>query len=42
MRFGVSLPPEVAKKLDAYCERKERPRSWVIEKLITSYLEKMP
>ena len=41
-RLSVSVSPEIAAKLDAYCEKKERPRSWVIEKLIARYLEKMP
>jgi predicted transcriptional regulator len=41
-RFTVSLSPEAAAKLEAYCQKNERPRSWVVEKLITFYLEKMP
>jgi metal-responsive CopG/Arc/MetJ family transcriptional regulator len=42
VRFSVSLVPEVAAKLDAYCQKRGCPKSWAIEKLITRYLEKMP
>ncbi len=36
---AVSLSPDAAAKLDKYCQRHERPRSWVVEKLIK---EKLP
>jgi hypothetical protein len=41
-RFTVSLSPEVAAKLKTYCTRNERGYSWVVEKLITKYLGKLP
>jgi len=41
-RYSVSLSPEASAKLDAYCKRRERGPSWVVEKLITLYLEKLP
>ena len=42
-RFSISLPPEVAAKLKAYCKKHERKYSWVVEKLITrTDLEKLP
>jgi hypothetical protein len=42
VRFSVSLAPDVAAKLAAYCEKRGCPKTWVIEKLITRYLEKLP
>lgn len=42
VRFSVCLVPEVAAKLEAYCQKRGCPKSWAIEKLITRYLEKMP
>ncbi|MCG3150090.1 MAG: hypothetical protein PCFJNLEI_03561 [Verrucomicrobiae bacterium] len=41
VRFSVSLAPEVAAKLKAYCGKHERTQSWVVEKLIARYLEKL-
>ncbi len=41
-KFTVSLSPEATERLEDYCRRNERPRSWVVEKLITLYLEKLP
>ncbi len=38
---SVSLTPEVAAKLERYCERNERGKSWVVEKLVTLYLDKL-
>jgi predicted DNA-binding protein len=38
---SVSLSPEASAKLEAYCQKHERPRSWVVEKLIEKYLEKL-
>jgi hypothetical protein len=39
---SVSLMPETAAKLEKYCRTHERGRSWVVEKLINLYLEKLP
>jgi predicted transcriptional regulator len=41
-RFTVSLSPETTARLEAYCRKHDRPRSWVVEKLIARYLEKLP
>ena len=42
MRFSISLAPEVAAKLAAYCEKRGCTKTWAVEKLITRYLEKLP
>ena len=42
VKLSVTVSPESAAKLEAYCRKKERPRSWVIDKLIARYLEKLP
>jgi predicted transcriptional regulator len=34
----VSLSPEAAAKLDKYCKSHERPKSWVVDKLIREKL----
>jgi hypothetical protein len=36
---SVSLSPEAAAKLAKYCERHQRPRSWVVETLIKEKLQ---
>jgi len=41
-RFTVSISPEAAAKLEAYCKKKERPRSWAIDKLVSLYVDKLP
>jgi hypothetical protein len=41
-RYSVSLSPEASTKLDAYCKRRDRGPSWVFEKLVVLYLEKLP
>lgn len=41
-KFSISLSPETAAKLERYCKKRERQRSWVIEKLVSVYLEKLP
>ncbi len=41
VKLSVSLSPEAAAKLARYCEHNERGNSWVFEKLITLYLEKL-
>jgi predicted transcriptional regulator len=38
---SVSLSPEAAAKLAKYCERHQRPRSWVVEKALQAYLTKL-
>jgi len=38
---SVSLTPEAATKLEKYCERNERGKSWVVDKLIMLFLEKL-
>lgn len=39
-KFNVSLSPETAARLQAYCQKNERPRSWVVEKAVAAYLKK--
>ena len=41
-RFTVSISPEAAAKLERYCEKKDRPRSWVIDKLVDLYVDRLP
>jgi predicted transcriptional regulator len=40
-KFSVSLSPETAARLESYCQKNERPRSWVIEKALAVYLTKL-
>lgn len=40
-KLSVSLSPETAARLEAYCQKNERPRSWVIEKAVAAYLTKL-
>lgn len=39
-KFCVSLSPETTTRLEAYCHKDERSRSWVIEKALQAYLTK--
>ena len=39
-KFNISLSPETFAKLEAYCARNERPRSWVIEKALNAFFRK--
>lgn len=41
-RFTVSISPETAAKLERYCEENDRPRSWVLDKLVGLYVDKLP
>jgi predicted transcriptional regulator len=41
-RFTISISPEAAAKLEAYCKKKDRQRSWVIDKLVSLYVDKLP
>jgi predicted DNA-binding protein len=41
VKLSVSISPEAAAKLEAFCKRNERGKSWVLEKLITDHLDKM-
>lgn len=41
-KYSISLSPEAAAKLEAFCQKRERPYSWVFNKLVTLYnLEKL-
>jgi predicted transcriptional regulator len=40
-KCNVSLSPETATRLEAYCQKNERPRSWVVEKALQVYLSKL-
>ena len=39
-RVHVSLPKAVCEKLDTFCDKTERARSWVIQKAVEEYLQK--
>ena len=41
VKFTVSVSPESWAKLEAYCQKNERPRSWVVEKALQAYLTKL-
>jgi len=40
-KFSVSISPEAAKKLETFCEKNDRGKSWAVDKLIMLYLEKL-
>jgi predicted DNA-binding protein len=40
-KLNISLSHETFAKLEAYCRKNERPRSWVIEKALQAYLTKL-
>jgi predicted transcriptional regulator len=40
-KLSVSVSPETAARLEAYCQKNERPRSWVVEKALQAYLTKL-
>ncbi len=42
VKISVSISPESATKLDAYCKKNDRGASWVVDKLIARYVEKLP
>jgi hypothetical protein len=42
VKLSVSITPESAAKLEAYCKAKDRGASWVVDKLIARYLGKLP
>ena len=42
VKLSVTVSPESAAKLAAYCKKNDRPVSWVVDKLITRYVEKLP
>lgn len=37
----VSLSPEATAKLEAFCRKHDRPRSWALNKLVELYLDKL-
>jgi len=39
-KFCISLSPETTARLATYCQKNERPRSWVVEKALQAYLTK--
>jgi len=41
VKISVSISLEAAAKLEKFCERNERGKSWVLEKLIDLYLDKL-
>lgn len=42
MKLSVTVSPESAAKLQRYCKKNDRGASWVVDKLIARYVEKLP
>ena len=42
VKLSVTVSPESAAKLDAYCKKNDRAASWVVDKLIARYVGKLP
>ena len=40
-KVTVSLSPETSARLETYCQKNERPRSWVVEKALQTYFAKL-
>ena len=40
-KFCVSLSPEAMAKLESFCRKHERARSWTLDKLVNLYLDKL-
>jgi hypothetical protein len=40
-KFCVSLSPEAMTKLESFCRKHERSRSWTLDKPVTLYLDKL-
>jgi predicted transcriptional regulator len=40
-KCNVSISPETAARLEAYCRKHERPRSWVVEKALKAHLTRL-
>jgi len=40
-KFCVSLSPEAMARLEAFCRKHERARSWTLDKLVKLYLDKL-
>lgn len=39
VKFNISIPPEVAARLEKYCEDDERAKSWVVSKALDQWLK---
>ena len=42
VKLSISVSPESAAKLEAYCKKHDRGASWVVDKLIARYVDKLP
>ena len=40
IRKDISMDPEQYRKLCEYCQKQERPLSWVVRKALDEYLQK--
>lgn len=40
VKYNVTLPPSIVKRLDKYMEDEERARSWCIQKALDEWLKK--
>lgn len=39
IRSSLTLPPELYKRLEAYCNKEERSISWCVQKALDKWLE---
>ena len=42
VKLSITISPESAAKLTAYCKKNDRAVSWVIDKLLALYIDKLP
>ena len=40
IKYNITLPPSIIKRLEEFMEKEDRGRSWTIQKALDEYLEK--
>ena len=40
IKYNITLPPSIVKRLEEFMEKEDRGRSWTIQKALDEYLEK--
>lgn len=40
IRINTSLPPDLYKRVEKFCNEEERSYAWIVQKALTEYLEK--
>lgn len=40
IRINTSLPPDLYKRVEKFCNQEERSYAWIVQKALTEYLEK--